>query len=132
MRDYFGFEGFQLLLEKDVFKDKIVTIGASISELHDNFPTPFFVSGGRILTPGVEIHSNFIQSVLDQNFIAAVPDYYVYLITLIFTIALAFIIKRTKPVIGIASAIGMAAVYSIVNILLFARFQVCFPALSTH
>ncbi|UCB45218.1 MAG: adenylate/guanylate cyclase domain-containing protein [Spirochaetota bacterium] len=117
-------EGFQLLLEKDVFKDKIVTIGASISELHDNFPTPFFVSGGRILTPGVEIHSNFIQSVLDQNFIATVPDYYVYLITLIFTIALAFIIKRTKPVIGITSAIGMAAVYSIVNVLLFARWQI--------
>jgi adenylate cyclase len=117
-------EGFQLLLERETFKDKIVLVGATIEELHDNFPTPFYVAGNETLTPGVEIHANFVQTVLDQNFISAIPDYYVYLITLIFTVALAFIIKRTKPVIGIASAIGMAAVYSIVNILLFARWQV--------
>jgi adenylate cyclase len=117
-------EGFKLLLDRDTFKDKIVLVGATIEELHDNFPTPFYVAGKETLTPGVEIHANFIQMVLDQNYISTIPDIYVYAITLIFTIALAFIIKRTKPIIGIGSAIGMAAVYAVVNLLLFAKWQI--------
>jgi adenylate cyclase len=117
-------KGFGHLLERDTFKDKIVLIGATIEELHDNFPTPFYIAGKETLTPGVEIHANFVQNVLDQNYISHVPDIYVYLITLIFTVCIAFIIKRTKPLIGILSAVGIAVVYFIINIFLFARGQI--------
>ncbi len=116
-------EGFQLLLERDTFKDKIVLVGATIDELHDLFSTPFYVAGGEILTPGVEIHANFLQSVLDQNFIGKIPDVFAYIITLIFTISIAFIIKKSKPLIGILYGIGIAAVYFVVNILLFTNWQ---------
>ena len=117
-------EGFKHLLERDTFKDKVVLVGATIEELHDNFPTPFYIAGKETLTPGVEIHANFVQNVLDQDYIAHVPDIYVYLITLVFTILIAFIIKRTKPLIGILAAIGIAVVYLVVNLFLFARMQV--------
>ncbi len=117
-------KGFQHLLERDTFKDKVVLVGATSEELHDNFPTPFYIAGKETLTPGVEIHANFIQNVLDQNYIEHVPDMYVYLITLVFTILIAFIIKRTKPLIGILAAIGIAAVYRVVNLFLFARMQI--------
>ena len=116
--------GLQHLLERDTFKDKIVLVGATIEELHDNFPTPFYIAGKETLTPGVEIHANFIQNVMDQNYISHVPELYVYLITLIFTLCIAYIIKRTKPLIGIVSAIGIAAVYFFINIFLFGRWQI--------
>ncbi|MBN2323449.1 MAG: adenylate/guanylate cyclase domain-containing protein [Spirochaetes bacterium] len=117
-------EGFKHLLERDTFKDKVVLVGATIEELHDNFPTPFYIAGKETLTPGVEIHANFVQNVLDQNYISHVPDIYVYLITLIFTILIAFIIKRTKPLIGILAAVGIAVIYLVVNLFLFARMQI--------
>jgi len=114
-------EGFQLLLERDVFKDKIVLIGASVSELHDNFSTPFYVASDEMLMPGVEIHATFVQNVLDQNFFMEVGEIYAFILTFIFTIAIAYIIKKTKPIIGIASAIGIAAVYFFGNLLLFTK-----------
>ena len=115
-------EGFELLFERDTFKDKIVLIGATVSELHDLFSTPFFISGGETLTPGVEIHANFIQSVLDQNFIEEVNIYLMYFLTLIFTLLIAYLIKRTKPVIGILSAVIIGGGYFALNILFFAKF----------
>ncbi len=50
------------------FKNKIVFIGASDFELHDLFPTPFSQS-----MPGVEIHANMLQTILDANYILQMP-----------------------------------------------------------
>jgi adenylate cyclase len=117
-------EGFQLLLEKKTFQNKIILIGATVDELHDLFPTPFYVSGGETLTPGVEIHANFIQSVLDQNFITEMNQYVIYLIALVFAVLIAFLIKKTRPLIGTLCAVAIAAVYCIINIVLFTRMNV--------
>jgi adenylate cyclase len=117
-------EGFELLLEKDVFKDKIVLIGSTVSELHDMFSTPFYVAGGETLTPGVEIHANFIQSVLDQNFIGAVNKYLVYLLTVVLSVLIAFLIRKTRPLIGLISAIVIGGVYFTVNIILFVNAKI--------
>lgn len=117
-------EGFKLLLERDTFKDKVVLVGATVSEMHDLFSTPFYIAGNETLTPGVEVHANFIQTVFDQNFIGRVEDFYAYLITLIFTILIALIIKRTKPLIGILSSVAIGAVYFIFNIFLFSRANI--------
>jgi adenylate cyclase len=117
-------EGLQLLLERDVFKDKIVLIGASVDELHDLFSTSFYVFSGEKLMPGVEIHANFVQMVLNQDFYGKVDDLAAYVLTFVFAIAIAFIIKKTKPIIGILSAFGIAAVYFTTNILLFTQVQI--------
>jgi adenylate cyclase len=117
-------EGLQLLLEHDVFKDKIVFIGASVDELHDLFSTPFYIGGNETLMPGVEIHANFVQMVLNEDFFGKVDDLVAYVLTFVFAIAIAFIIKKTKPIIGILSAFGMAAVYFGTNILLFTQAKI--------
>lgn len=116
-------EGLKLLLEHDVFKDKIVLIGASVSELHDLFSTPFYVLGGELLMPGVEIHANFVQMVLNQDFFGKVDDIVAYILTFVFTLVIAFLIKQTKPLIGILSAVGIAGAYFVANILLFTRMS---------
>lgn len=117
-------EGFQLLNERGVFKDKIVLVGATVSELHDLFSTPFYVTGNETLMPGVEIHANFIQSILDQKYFTSVKDWVSYVITFIFALVIAFIIKRTRPLIGIITAVVIAAAYFFINIVLFTRFSV--------
>jgi adenylate cyclase len=116
--------GLKLLMERNVFKDKIVLVGATVSELHDLFSTPFYITGDETLMPGVEIHANFIQTVLDQNYFSRVNDYIAYIVTFIFTLSIAFIIKRSKPLIGILSSIMIGAVYFGVNIYLFAGLNI--------
>ncbi|MGQ9616773.1 MAG: CHASE2 domain-containing protein [Spirochaetota bacterium] len=117
-------EGFQLLNEREVFKDKIVLVGATVSELHDLFSTPFYVTGNETLMPGVEIHANFIQSILDQKYFTSVRGWVSYMITFIFALVIAFIIKRTRPLIGIVTAVLIAAAYFFINIVLFTKFSI--------
>ena len=49
------------------FKDKIVLMGATSPDLHDDAFTP--TSAGKAM-PGVEIHANTLQTMLDENFLA--------------------------------------------------------------
>jgi adenylate cyclase len=50
---------------KGTFKDKIVLIGASATGIGDARATPF----GGIIFPGVEIHANLIDNILNQQFL---------------------------------------------------------------
>ncbi len=50
---------------KGTFQDKIVLIGASATGIGDARATPF----GGIIFPGVEIHANSIDNILNQQFI---------------------------------------------------------------
>lgn len=52
------------LLEEEVFKDKIVLVGSTMPTLHDFHATPFAVDGTM---PGVEIHANALQTILNEN-----------------------------------------------------------------
>jgi adenylate cyclase len=117
-------EGFGLLLERDTFKDKIVLVGATVSELHDLFATPFYISGEERLTPGVEIHANFIQSVLDQNFIRVVDVYLVFGLTVVFAVLIAFLIKKTKPLYGVIAAVVIGGGYFVFDILIFSSADI--------
>jgi len=109
----YGFELnlFEEHLKGNTFKDKIVLVGASAEELHDLFPTPFYNPGkGQGLTPGVEIHANFIEMVLHSNYLK--PFSYMYLVLglliLIFIVNILFnFFKPTiNAVIGVLLIIG--------------------------
>ena len=59
------------LLGESPFKNKIVLVGVSVEVLHDTKRTPYFsYRGQQQLTPGVEMHANAIQTILDRNFIS--------------------------------------------------------------
>ncbi len=53
-------------LEPDLFRDKIVLIGATAQDLHDDFVTP---RSNTHLMSGVEIHANFLQTLFTKKFI---------------------------------------------------------------
>lgn len=57
---YFG------LKESDVFKDKIVLVGATMPELNDLHSTPFAPQDAM---PGVEMHANAIQTILSGKYV---------------------------------------------------------------
>jgi len=83
-------------------KDKIVLIGATMFELHDNFPTPFMSvkdsTGGEIVVemPGVELHANAIQTILNRNFLNQLSQTNILLI-LVALVILTFLITRFLP-----------------------------------
>jgi adenylate cyclase len=68
---------FEVLLEREVFKDKIVLVGSTIVEHQDFHPTPFRQgSGGDEVegnTPGVEIHAQAIATILSGEHIRRLP-----------------------------------------------------------
>ena len=60
---YFG-------IQKSPFKDKIVIIGSSLDEDNDFVLTPFYhYQNIEKNMPGVELHANAIQQILDENYI---------------------------------------------------------------
>lgn len=117
-------EGLALLLERDVFEDKIVMVGATLDELHDLFSTPFYVVGNETLMPGVEIHANFVQSILDGKYYAVLDERVSYALAVLFGIGMAFMIKKVRPLVGIAAGIGVAGVFFAANTLLFTQLDV--------
>ena len=54
------------LLKNEVFKDKIVLVGATMEELHDFHATPFAESGNR---PGYETHANALYTILSGQYV---------------------------------------------------------------
>ncbi len=80
-------------------KDKIVLIGSSMHELHDNFPTPFMEhrnsSGQEVMAemPGVEIHANALQTILSGNYLKSLSKFSLLFILLVL-VALVYLSTR--------------------------------------
>ncbi len=96
-----GYQGIELdefygLLDAGVFRDKTVLVGATIDELHDQFPTPF----SKTYTDGVEIHANFIEMVKNDDYLYALNPYLFLLIELLLLVGLWFAFKYFKPQLG--------------------------------
>ena len=57
--------------QKNPFKDKIVIIGSSLQEDNDFVQTPYFnYNNSENPMPGVEVHANAIQQLIDSDFIS--------------------------------------------------------------
>jgi len=76
------------------FKNKYVLIGASAQGLFDLVKTPLGVT-----IPGVEVHANVIENILDQSYLIRNPN--TYIVELLFSIFIAcitfFLSQRIKP-----------------------------------
>ena len=80
--------------EKNLFNNKYVLIGASAQGLFDLVKIPL-----GITVPGVEVHANVIENILDQSYLIRNPN--TYLFELLFSIVVAlltFILsQKIKP-----------------------------------
>ena len=117
------------LLYSGVLKDKIVLIGSTVQEQHDDFPTPFLEvrdEEGRltqVLTYGVEIHANMLQTMLTGNYLYNIP--YIWEVALLLILSLiVFIITRYFHVfVGLFSILILVIVFSACSFLLFNNFN---------
>ena len=80
--------------QTDFFKDKYVLIGASAQGLFDLVKTPL-----GLTIPGVEVHANVIENILDQSYLIRNPNTYIFeLLFSIIVALLTFILsQKIKP-----------------------------------
>ena len=114
--------GIKLLLEKEVFKDKIVLVGATYAESKDYEPTPFY-AGTRLFSKkefpmyGIIVHASIINTILKQNWYVRTSQVYL-IIALLSIITTAFII-RFKGLWGISWVIFVICAYNALALYLF-------------
>lgn len=111
---------FDELLSEEVFKDKIVLIGSTVAEFHDNFPTPFLgYKGEPKEMPGVEIHANAINTILNNLYITQ-PNYILYLlIVLLLVFLVQFLSLRFSTVLSSILTAIIILLYIGVQFLIF-------------
>ncbi len=89
--------------QTDFFTDKYVLIGASAQGLFDLVKTPL-----GITVPGVEVHANVIENILDQSYLIRNPNTYIF--ELLFSIIVALITfilsQRVKPKLSLSIFFG--------------------------
>jgi adenylate cyclase len=117
------------LLYSGMLKDKIVLIGSTMQELHDEFNSPFLEvrdSEGRlskILTPGVEIHANAINMILTENYLRNIP-YWGHIAILVIFVFLVFIITRSVRTVWGALAIAVfLIIYFVAAFFVFSQWN---------
>ncbi len=107
--------------QMDVFKDKIVIVGATIAELHDFVRTPFFESdtGQRALTPGAEMHASAIETILGGNYYWRLSRRTDGAILLFLTLLVAATAVRFRPLAGLLTVLGLCVSYALLTLLFF-------------
>ena len=103
-------------LDASLFKDKIVLIGVTAPDLHDDAIVP--TSSGKAM-PGVEIHANTLQTMLDGSFLR--QENYLMLILSIFLASLLtlFLVNRFNTWVASGVVFILIILYIFLAIKLF-------------
>lgn len=96
----YDLDAFELFLMNQNFKNKIVLIGATASEFHDAHNTPF-TSQERQLMPGVEVHANFIEMVLNDDYLTQFSPLFFFFIFLVAALLIFLLNVSIKPTVTI-------------------------------
>ena len=107
---------YQLFIEDGVpegfLKDKIVLIGLDAKasadvqkSQQDSFPTPFTRFNAR-QTPGVEIHANLLDNLIQNNWVSNPPNSHKILIVIIMTIVSIAISAAWRPTLTLLLGLG--------------------------
>jgi len=114
--------------KKDQLKDKIVLIGLTAVEFHDLHHTPFF-STDQQLTPGVEIHANFIEMVLRQDYLREF-SYFKFLLIFLLTAFILFAFNyHLKPSVSFIINIFCLIGYIMLAFFIFKNNKFFIPVL---
>jgi adenylate cyclase len=97
---------------KDFFEDRVVLVGATFLDLKDFFPTPFLKEkeGEKYPLPGVEIHANVINTILQDRFIKPSSPVLDRLLILLGGMLVTLLTLRISPLKGafLVSCIALA------------------------
>jgi adenylate cyclase len=124
---------FEVLLEREVFRDKIVLVGSTIVEHQDFHPTPFREGVGpdefEGQTPGVEIHAQAIATILEGTAIRRAPFGWEAAWTLLLALLVVGMAPRVRGLWGAAVAAPLAGAAVYLSWHLFAHQGVWFWAI---
>jgi len=119
-----------------ILKDKIVLIGSSMHELHDNFPTPFLEHRNRegqpvmAEMPGVEIHANAINTIITSNYLKTLPNSIVLLLLVILAGLVLIGNRQLNTILSAISTIILILFYMFVVNILFVNNNLIVPVIA--
>ena len=93
-------------IDPEVFRGKIVLVGATSAALHDIFPTPFAADG----MAGVEIHANIIETLFQGIALTRVPSMITVTLLVLAGVFTIWLTNRAGPLIslGLLAAAGLS------------------------
>ena len=107
-------------LDKNFFKNKIVYIGVSATSMYDIKSTPTERN-----MPGVELHTTFINNLIDNNFIRHAPVWVDVTMTVILAILIGIIVLRFEStVIASVTSMFLAVLYIIAATVIMREFNI--------
>jgi adenylate cyclase len=104
-------------LPDELFKDKIVFIGATAPTLHDDRPVP----GSQDFMPGVEIHANAVDTIISNRILSEVIPLITLALIVTFALAVGYLTYRYNPFVSLATTLLLAILYGILVIFLFSQ-----------
>jgi adenylate cyclase len=111
------------------FKDKIVLIGATAADLHDDVIVPI----SNQAMPGVEVNANLVQSILTRDFIHYQDDITAIGVIFLFALLAGILLFRFRIYIATVLLAVLALVYVFFSIYMFDSgtiMNVLYPLLS--
>jgi adenylate cyclase len=93
----------------ETFEGKIVLVGATTPTLHDEFPTPF---SGLEKMPGVEIHANLLETLLQGIAVSRAPLFLGAALALAAAMLAALVTERMRPIRALALVVAAGAGYA--------------------
>ena len=103
-------------IESDLLKDKIILIGATAPDLHDEQLVP--VSYGRLMS-GVEIHANAIETIIKNKFLKYPDLKWQIIIFISLALILGLILVSFKIILGSFLALASLIIYLITSLIIF-------------
>lgn len=91
----------------EVFRDKVVLVGASAVGLGDTIPTP--VTSRDTPISGVEFHANAYSAIMQQNVISHIQDDWAKLLTFAFIMVPILLFPRLSPSLALPATLALIA-----------------------
>ncbi|MFC1629307.1 adenylate/guanylate cyclase domain-containing protein, partial [Gemmatimonadota bacterium] len=120
------FDAFEDLLADGFLEGKLVFVGSTVPEHQDVRSTVFIKtsgSSGAQLTPGVEIHANAVETILQQRFIRAVNPLVNILLIILAGVGITLLTMRLKARLGGVIGIGVVFLLFFAGYLFFRHFS---------
>jgi len=110
--------------------DKIVFIGATSPDLHDDYLVP--ISEGKRM-PGVELHANTLQTMITQNFLKHQSKGSLILFIFLLAISLGLLLEKIKPLYATLITLPLILLYLVIVINFFEKgiiLNIIYPILT--